>query len=109
MQTLASLRHTRWHCNYHIVWIPKCRKKKLYGQLRQSLGEVFHELARQKECQIEEGHLQPDHVHILISIPPKYSVAQVVGYINRCRHRQQRIPSSWKIAVDSVGRPFGDP
>lgn len=81
MQTLASLRHTRWHCNYHIVWIPKCRKKKLYGQLRKYLGEMFHELAHQKECQIEEGHLQPDHVHILISIPPKYAVSSVVGFL----------------------------
>jgi putative transposase len=63
------------------VWIPKCRKKKLYGQLRKYLGEVFHELARQKECQIEEGHLQPDHVHVLISIPPKYAVSSVVGFL----------------------------
>jgi putative transposase len=63
------------------VWIPKCRRKILYGQLRQNLGEVFHELARQKECKIVEGHLLPDHVHMLIMIPPKYSVSQVVGYI----------------------------
>jgi len=64
-----------------VVWIPKCRRKVLFGQFWSNLGEVFHELARQKECKILEGHLQPDHVHILISIPPKYSVAQVVGYI----------------------------
>jgi putative transposase len=63
------------------VWIPKYRRKILYGQLRKNLGEVLHELARQKECKILEGHLQPDHIHMLISIPPKYSVAQVVGYI----------------------------
>ena len=65
MEDLQSLRHTRWMCKFHIVWIPKCRKKKLYGQLRQDLGNVFRELARQKECQIEEGHLLRDHVHIL--------------------------------------------
>ena len=64
-----------------MVWIPKCRRKLLYGQLRQNLGEVFHELARQKESKVLEGHLKLDHVHMLISIPPKYSVAQVVGYM----------------------------
>ena len=79
-------RHTmfkpqKWECKFHVVWIPKCRRKLLYGQLRKDLGEVFHELARQKESKVLEGHLQPDHVHVLISIPPKYSVAQVVGYM----------------------------
>nr|WP_245529443.1 IS200/IS605 family transposase [Desulfobulbus propionicus] len=64
-----------------MVWIPKCRRKMLYGQLRKNLGDVFHDLARQKESRIVEGHLQLDHVHMLLSIPPKYSVAQVVGYM----------------------------
>jgi len=81
MNDTQCLSHTKWECKYHVVWIPKCRRKVLFGQFRSNLGEVFHELARQKECKILEGHLQPDHVHILISIPPKYSVAQVVGYI----------------------------
>ncbi|OKY75000.1 MAG: IS200/IS605 family transposase [Desulfobulbaceae bacterium DB1] len=81
MNDIQSLSHTRWDCKYHVVWIPKCRRKVLYGQLRKNLGEVFHELARQKESKVVEGHLLPDHVHMLISIPPKYSVAQVVGYI----------------------------
>ena len=63
------------------MWIPKCRRKVLYGQLRRELGSVFHEWARQKACRIEEGHLLPDHVHVLISIPPKYAVAQVVGFL----------------------------
>jgi putative transposase len=76
-----TLSHSVWECKYHIVWIPKYRKKVLYGQIRQYLGETFHDLARQKECTIEEGHLMSDHVHILISIPPKYSVSQVVGFI----------------------------
>ena len=76
-----SLSHSVWECKYHIVWIPKYRKKILYGNLRQYLGEILHNLAKQKECTIEEGHLMSDHVHILISIPPKYSVSQVVGYI----------------------------
>ena len=76
-----SLAHTKWMCKYHIVWIPKYRKKKLFGDLRCELGPVLRELARQRESEIEEGHMMSDHVHILISIPPKYAVSQVVGYI----------------------------
>ena len=81
METLQSLRHSRWDCKYHVVWIAKYRKKKLYGQLRKELGVVFRELARQKECRVIEGHLLGDHVHMLISIPPKYAVSQVIGFI----------------------------
>ena len=81
MDEYRSLRHSTWECKYHIVFIPKCRRKTLYGQLRQYLGEVFRRLAEQKESRIEEGHLMPDHVHMMISIPPKYAVSQVVGYI----------------------------
>ena len=81
MDRAESLSHTRWECKYHVVFIPKCRRKALYGQLRKYLGEVFHQLASHRECKIEVGHLMPDHVHMLISIPPKYSVSQVVGYI----------------------------
>jgi len=73
--------HTEWECKYHIVWIPKYRKKKLYKELRQYLGEMLRDLAVQKECTIEEGHLMSDHVHMLVSIPPKYSVAQIVGFL----------------------------
>jgi putative transposase len=81
MDEYESLSHTKWECKYHIVFIPKCRRKTIFGQIRQHLGEVFHKLAVQKESRIEEGHLQPDHVHMLISIPPKYAVSQVVGFI----------------------------
>ena len=81
MNDVSRLRHSVWECKYHLVWIPKCRRQVLYGQLRRELGSVFHELAWQKECRIEEGHLLPDHVHVLISIPPKYAVAQVVGFL----------------------------
>ena len=81
MDDFESLSHTRWDCKYHIVFIPKCRRKLLYGNLRQHLGEIFRKLASQKESRIEEGHLMPDHVHMMISIPLKYSVSQVVGYI----------------------------
>ena len=81
MNDESNLNHTRWECKYHIVWIPKYRKKTLFGQLRKYLGQVFKELARSRESEVIEGHLSSDHVHMLISIPPKYSVAQVVGYI----------------------------
>ncbi len=73
--------HTKWQCKYHVVFISKCRRKTLYTQLRRYLGEVFRDLAKQKESRIEEEHLMPDHVHMMISIPPKYAVSQVVGYI----------------------------
>lgn len=81
MKDYQSLSHTKWECKYHVVFIPKYRRKVLEGQVRQYLGEVFRELARHRESRIEEGHLQADHVHMLLSIPPKYAVAQVVGYL----------------------------
>jgi putative transposase len=81
MDEYESLSHSRWECKYHVVFIPKFRRKVLYGRLRQHLGEVFRRLAEQKESRIEEGHLLADHVHMMISIPPKYAVAQVIGYI----------------------------
>jgi len=81
MDEYASLSHTKWECKYHVVFIPKCRRKVLYAQLRKYLGDVFHQLARQKESRIEEGHLMSDHVHMMIAIPPKYAVSQVIGYI----------------------------
>ena len=95
MDENERLSHTKWDCKYHVVFIPKCRRKVLYGQLRRNLGEVFREkcsgrsvqgevfrrLAAQRECRIEEGHLMSDHVHRMIAIPPKESVSQVVGYI----------------------------
>ena len=81
MDDYESLCHTKWECKYHVVFIPKCRRKVLYGQLREHLGEVFRRLAAQKESRIEEGHLMPDHVHMVIAIPPKHAVSQVIGYI----------------------------
>ena len=81
MDKTESLSHTRWECKYHIVFIPKCRRRTLYGALRPHLGEVLRRLAAQKESRVEEGHLMPDHVHMLVSIPPKYAVSQVVGFI----------------------------
>ena len=81
MDEYESLSHTTWDCKYHVVFIPKCRRKTLYQELPRHLGEVFRRLALQKESEVEEGHLMPDHVHMLLSIPPKYAVSQVVGFI----------------------------
>lgn len=81
MDNYRSLSHSKWECKYHVVFIPKYRRKVLYGQLRRELGEVFRRLSEQKGSRIEEGHLMPDHVHMMISIPPKFAVSQVVGYI----------------------------
>ena len=81
MRDYQSLNHTTWDCKYHVVFIPKRRKKAIFGAIRKHLGKVLHELAVQKGCQIVEGHLQPDHVHMCISIPPKHAVSYVVGYI----------------------------
>ena len=81
MQPYESLKHTTWECKYHVVFIPKYRRKVLYRQLRRELGPVFRDLAEQKEGKVEEGHLMPDHVHMLLSVPPKYSVSSVMGFI----------------------------
>ncbi len=78
---IQRLQHTLWECKYHVVFIPKYRRKQFYGQIRKDLGRVLRELARQKGCSIEEGKVMPDHIHMLISIPPKYSVSNIIGYI----------------------------
>ena len=81
MDEMESLSHTKWECKNHVVFIPKCGRKTLYGELRQPMGEVFRKLAVPKESRIEEGHLLPDHVPMMIAIPPKYAVSQVIGFI----------------------------
>ncbi len=81
MDRIESLNHSKWECKYHVVFVPKCRRRLLFEQLRRDLGAVFRSLADHKESRIEEGHLMPDHVHMLIAIPPKYAVSQVIGYI----------------------------
>jgi putative transposase len=95
MDDAESLSHSKWGCKYHVVFIPKCRRKVLYGELRKHLGEVLRNLAAQKESRIEEGHLMPDHVHVMISIPPKYAVSQVVGFI------KVRVPSTWRGCTEN--------
>jgi putative transposase len=96
MEDFSSLKHTRWECKYHVVFIPKCRRKVLYGQVRQHLGKLFHELAGQRESKILEGHLCVDHVHMLVRIPPKHSVSYVVGYVKG--------KSAIRVARDSMVR-----
>ena len=81
MQIDESLKHTTWECKYHVVFIPKWRRKVLYAQLGRDLGKAFRDLAEQKEGKVEGGHLKPDHVHMLLSVPPKYSVSSVMGFI----------------------------
>jgi len=76
-----SLSHSKWDCKYHVIFVPKYRRKTMFLELRQYLGPVFHELARQKECQIIEGHLLRDHVHMCIAIPPKHAVSSVIGFL----------------------------
>jgi putative transposase len=91
MDEYDSLSHMKWECKYHVVFIPECRRRTLYEQLRRHLGEVFRRLAVQKESCIEEGHLMLDHVHMMIAIPPKHAVSQVIGYIKgklECRRAQ---------------------
>jgi putative transposase len=109
MDEYESLSHTKWECKYHVVFIPKRRRKTIYVELRPHLGEVFRKLAGQKESRIEEGHLLADHVHMMISIPPKYAVSQVIGFIkgksaiHLARVYGERSGTSW----DSIFGPGG--
>ena len=81
MRDWESLSHVRWDCKYHIVIIPKYRKRKLYGKFRKRVGDVIRDLCRQRGIEMLEGHLLPDHIHMCLSIPPKYSVAFAIGFI----------------------------
>lgn len=80
-ETYHSSAHSKWDCKYHLVFVPKYRRKVLFGQIRKELGPIFHELARQKECKIIEGHIMRDHIHMCIEIPPKFAVSSIVGYL----------------------------
>ena len=113
MDEYESLSHTKWECKYHVIFIPKYRRKALYGQLRRHLGEVFRKLAAQKESRIEEGHLMPDHVHMMVAIPPKYAVSQVVvgrdeqvirEYI-RHQEEEEEEQAARAAAALAIGRP----
>ena len=98
MNNEQSLSHTKWECKYHLTWIPKYRKKELYGDLRRYLGEVFRDLAQRRKCEILEGHLMADHAHMLISISPKYAVSQVVGFIKgKSASKHKRIQQFFRL------------
>ena len=115
MDDAQSLNHSVWDCKYHVVFVPKRRRKTIFGQVRRQLGQIFHGLARQKECQILEGHLMPDHVHMCIAIPPKHPVASVIGFLKgksaiaiaRLSDARFRMPpeSSAGISEAVPGRP----
>jgi putative transposase len=107
MDEHESLNHSKWGCKYHVVFIPKCRRKTLYVQLRKYLGKVFRKLAEQKASRIEEGHLMPDHVHMMISIPPKYAVSQVIGFIKGKSAIHLARACTGKIDAISAVRAFG--
>jgi putative transposase len=81
MKDWQSQAHVKWDCKYHVVILPKYRKKVLYGKLRQRIGEILRELCRQKEVGLVEGKAMPDHIHMLLSVPPRYSIAMTIGYL----------------------------
>jgi len=81
MHDWASLSHVRWDCKYHVVIVPKYRKKKLYGKIRKRVGEIIRDLCRQRGVELLEGHLMGDHVHMCLQVPPKYSIAFVIGFL----------------------------
>ena len=105
MQIYETLKHTTWECKYHVVFIPKYRRKTLYVQLRREMGAVFRDLAQQRESEVLEGHLMTDHVHMLLSVPPKYSVAQVMGFIKgKSAIHIARVHAGWRR--NFVGQHF---
>jgi len=104
MAEYRSLSHTKWDCKYHLVFIPKRRKKVIYGQIRRMLGDLFHELAGHKDVEIVEGHLRPDHVHMCLRIAPKYAVSNVVGYLKgKSAIMIARFFGSCKFSCDGEG------
>jgi putative transposase len=106
MDDVETLSHATWDCKYHLLFVPKYRRKALYGQLRKDLGGVFRRLAEQKECRVEEGHLMVDHVQMLVSIPPKYAVSQVVGYLRGSARSTSR-GRTWGSDRTTLGSIFG--
>ncbi len=81
MHDWQSLSHVRWECKYHVVIVPKYRKKKLYGKFRERVGQIIKDLCRQRGVEFIEGHLMPDHIHMCLSVPPKFSIAFVIGFL----------------------------
>ena len=76
-----TLAHTKWNCKYHIVFAPKFRRQIVYGKMKEEIGKILRSLCERKEIEILEAELCPDHIHMLISVPPKYSISQIMGYL----------------------------
>jgi len=81
MREWQSLAHVKWECKYHVVIVPKYRKKVLFGRVRREVGKIIRQLCRQKDVELIEGHAMPDHIQLVLSVPPKYSIAMVMGYL----------------------------
>jgi putative transposase len=81
MREWQSLSHVKWECKYHVVIVPKYRKRVLYGRVKREVGKIIRQLCRQKEVELLEGHAMPDHIHLVLSVPPKLSIAMVLGYL----------------------------
>lgn len=81
MHDWRSLSHVRWDCKYHVVIVPKYRKRKLYGKFRKNVGDIIKDLCRQRGVELLEGHLMPDHIHMCLSVPPRFSIAMVIGFL----------------------------
>ena len=99
MKDWRSLAHTKWECKYHVVIVPKYRQRVLFGKRRKRIGEIIRQLSRQKNVEILEGHAMVDHIHLCLSIPPKYSVAMVIGYLKG--------KSAIRIHKECLGRKKG--
>ena len=105
MKDWQSQAHVKWDCKYHVVIVPKYRKKTLYGRLRRELGKILRELCRQKDIELLEGKAMPDHVHMLLSVPPRYSIAMAIGFLKgKSAIRVHRDVS--KVKGSMYGRSF---
>jgi len=81
MREWQSLSHVRWYCRYHVVFVPKYRKRAIFGNLRKDIGKILRELCVEHRIELIEGHAMPDHVHLLLSVPPKFSLANTIGFV----------------------------
>jgi len=105
MKDWQSQAHVKWDCKYHVVIVPKYRKKTLYGRLRREMGKILRELCRQKDIELLEGQAMPDHVHMLLSVPPRYSIAMAIGFLKgKSAIRVHRDVS--KVKGSMYGRSF---
>ena len=105
MKDWQSQAHVKWDCKYHVVILPKYRRKVLYGRIRRGIGQILRDLCRQKDIELVEGKAMPDHMHILLSVPPRYSVAMTIGYPEG-QERDSDPPGAVKNERDAVGRSF---